>query len=112
MNYPNMSEEEVREFLDRNPDIKVEGGFLGEKEKSKIIIPVKDWRHMIYMGLVAGLLWAVSVGSCIGGVVVLAQGIMNDSGFQITGGIIFLVVGVAVGVCARLFHDKVKYGEV
>jgi hypothetical protein len=112
MNYPNMSEEEVRELLDQNPDIKAEEDFLKEKEESKSIVPVKDWKHTIYMGLIDGLLWAVAGCSLLSGLVVLLQGIMDNSGLKITGGILFLVVGIAVGVCARLFHDKVKYGEV
>ena len=111
MNYPVMSEEEARELLNSNPDLKVDEDFLKEDDREEPV-PPKNWKHIIYMGLVAGLLWAVAAGSCIGGVVVLVQGIMNGSGLQITGGIIFLMVGVTVGVCARLFHDKVKYGEV
>lgn len=116
--YPRMSKEQVKKILE-NEDITIDediddndDGDEVNSEPQEIIHHVSDWKHTILMGLISGLLWAVTAGGLIGGLVTLIIGLSNHAGLRITGGILLLVIGVAVGVCAKIFYDKVKYGEV
>ena len=108
--FPVMSEEEVSKMINGNPDMEVEG--YEEREQGEIGVDHYDWKHSILMGLVSGLLWAVAAGGLIGGTALLIVGLIDHSGLSIFGGTLFLIIGVTVGVAAKIFYDKVRYGEV
>lgn len=115
MDYPVVSKEELDEIL-KNEDIHLDGYEPGEpEEQPEETIESHEptnWKHAIYMGLISGLLWAVSAGGLIGGIISLIKGFTNDSGGVMALGVVLLVVAITFGICAKHFHEKVKYGEV
>lgn len=127
-----MDEYQIKKILEENPDISVDTERKSHVEKilkensepvayternrhekvEKKEHVTSEWKRDILLGLLAGLLWVIAIGGLAGGFTLTIVGAVRENMGQLIIGLIVLAVGVIFTVCAKIFHEKLRYGEV